>query len=236
VRLQHARRIARVEFVDGPCDVLVDFGQNDSEIQRRRRIPESAQGGIHPVEQGGFLRGLVGDSGFDQRDRGDGRARPRAARPAPLGSLKTQSGGGDLRVRHPDLRIVGAGVDADDARLIRAHAAIQLLNFPRAQTFAKLLRKQLRIGGRFEYFRADDAGRLVIAVAVADVTRKARNDYIGPIQPDHPHRIAQYVFFPPMLQGFIQTFRESEIGRAGEELIDAVIAVRREQLIGAQNS
>ncbi len=93
VRLKHSRRIARIEFINRPGDILVDFRQHHAEIQGRRQVPKRAQRSVHPVEQRSFLRGLVGDSsGTWPAQSPKSPSRPRMPRSASLRPLKTQPG------------------------------------------------------------------------------------------------------------------------------------------------
>ena len=74
----------------------------------------------------------------------------------------------------------------------------------------------------------------MIAVAVALVTLKTRDQDERPFHADDADDIAQHVLAPPLVERFIESFRETVVDHAGEVLrVDAVVLIGAEKLLGA---
>ncbi len=74
-------------------------------------------------------------------------------------------------------------------------------------------------------------------MAVARVALKTRDEHERPIHPDDPDDVAKDVLLAPFLECFVQAFGETVVGDGREVLIaDAVICVRVEQLLGANQT
>ncbi len=85
-------------------------------------------------------------------------------------------------------------------------------------------------------FPAEYRGGLVLTVPVARSSRKAQDDHVGPELPDSPHNVAQNALFAPLLHRFLRGFGESEVNCARKELVRAVDAPSRQQLLGANQT
>jgi len=76
----------------------------------------------------------------------------------------------------------------------------------------------------------------MLAVAVARSTAKSQDDDVGTEAADHPDNVAEDLIVTPLLETFLGCFGESEIDGARKELLRAVDAPRREQLLGANDA
>src|SRR5579863_86629 len=149
---------------------------------------------------------------------------------------------GDLRVGVAQHGIVVARIDADAVRhllyffalLLREGPRIphQALGLPRLHPF-QLLRESLRIGSGGESFAAKNRRSLVLSMAIARRTAETQDDHVGTEAADHPHDIAEDLIVAPFLETFLGSFGEAEIDGAGEELLSAINATSRQQLLGA---
>src|SRR5439155_11604272 len=97
---------------------------------------------------------------------------------AVLRSLEREAEPREILIRIANHRIVAAGVDANRPVLVLAHAAhVQLERLPGPPSFRDLLRKHVRIAGGAIRILRDESGRLMIAVAVARVALKSRDEH-----------------------------------------------------------
>jgi len=77
----------------------------------------------------------------------------------------------------------------------------------------------------------------VVAVSVARVALKTRDDHERSIHPDDPHDIAQNIVTTPFPQRFLEPFREPVVDHRREVLaIETVIASRHQELFGPDQS
>ena len=86
--------------------------------------------------------------------------------------------------------------------------------------------------------RPDTSARLaVIAVSVARVSLEARDQHQRAVHAHDPNHLAQDVLLAPFLQGFVEPLGEAVIDDAREVLVvDAIVAVGQEQLLGADEA
>ena len=76
----------------------------------------------------------------------------------------------------------------------------------------------------------------MLAVAVARRAAEAQDDHVGTEAADHPNHVAEDFVAAPLLETFLGRFGEAEIDGAREELLRAVDAPGRQQLLGADDA
>src|SRR5271165_2182067 len=137
----------------------------------------------------------------------------------------------ELHVRLAEQRIVLRSLELDVPLFVLADVVhVQLLGLPGLQSFANLLGELRGVGSRAKRFASENARGLVVAVAVAGGTLKARADDVGTKRADDAHHVAQRrVVASPLLEGLVGSLGEPEIRYPREALFDAVIAVSRQQ-------
>ena len=60
-------------------------------------------------------------------------------------------------------------------------------------------------------------------------------DQVGPEGADDAHHVAERLVVPPLREGLLDAEREAELVGAREVLLDSVVAVDREELLGAHH-
>ena len=76
----------------------------------------------------------------------------------------------------------------------------------------------------------------MVAVAVARSAVKAGDDDVRPVEPHDANAIAQHILLAPVLERLVHALRESEIGHAGKELVNAVISAGCQEFLGAHQA
>ena len=100
-----------------------------------------------------------------------------------------------------------------------------------------LLGKLVRIRSRSKSLARQNAGRLVITMAVSVIALKPRDQHVGAKGADDTHNVSECGLVPlPFLKRLIGIFGEPEIGDAGEALLHSVITIRFRQLQCPQNT
>ena len=76
-----------------------------------------------------------------------------------------------------------------------------------------------------ERFLGQNAGKLMLAVAVSFVSLEPRDDHPRPFRANDPNQIGQSFFFVPTGHGFSKRLGVAVVGKAGEiEIIEPVVA------------
>ncbi len=96
----------------------------------------------------------------------------------------------------------------------------------------ELLGKARRIGRGREGLLGQERRGGVVAV-VRRLRGEARDDHVGPEAADGEHDVGQHLVVAPDAQRLVGALRVAEVARAREELLGAVDAARREQLLRA---
>ena len=99
------------------------------------------------------------------------------------------------------------------------------------------LGEYVRVGGGLVGFgsRPTDGGVLAVSAA-AGFRREAGDDNVGTKLPDGAHHIPQQALPAPFCERFFGRLAETEIDRAGEELLAAVDAAGFQQLLRADHA
>ena len=190
---------------------------------------------LHPSGQGGVDQ-LVLD--------GEG-ARERQQLRHPLALVHRAPFRADLAVGASEERVVDVAVDRDEPRSRRrlllagkeavvAHA-VDLARLPGPEALLELLGEAGRIAGEAECVGGEARRRLVVLAATRPVGLHREHD----VWPRHAHEadeVADRLLAAPLLVRLLDAEREAEVHRAAEELLAAVEAVRRQQLLGAEHA
>ncbi len=221
-------------------------------------LREAGQAGVHAVEQRGFvLVHLARNRGVDQpvarRSRGTaaapdaaGQRRHLAHALALVVAARVRA---DLLVGSAEQFVVGTRVNrrgvfalgrrrrarwlpADDAS---PAGEVQLLRLPRPQPGLDLLGELRRVGGGAECFPREHRGRLVRAVPSPSLDRHRQHD-VGALGPDEVDEVADHFLAAPLLVDLVRVERVAVVDRAGEPLLCAVEAVRRQELRRPEHS
>jgi len=76
----------------------------------------------------------------------------------------------------------------------------------------------------------------VVAVAVGDIAREDRGDDEGTGDSDLADDIVENTVVAPDLEGFVEGFREAEVGYAGKRLMDPEVVASGKQFLGAEEA
>src|SRR5204862_5957496 len=192
-----------------------------------------AQARVDAVEKGAFS-GWCLDLRCQTFEVCPGRTRHGVDAPAVLRPLKAQADTCEVGIGLAQPRTVGGRIDADGPVLVFAHAAhIQLGRLPWPQAVLKRFGKYRRVAGRLAGLPGQEAGSLVIPVAVAIVALEARDHDERALRADDADHVAQDLLAAPFHQRLLQPFREAVVDHAGEVLpVDAVVLVRAQELLG----
>ena len=107
----------------------------------------------------------------------------------------------------------------------------------RLESFANLVGKTVRIGSGAQGFAGEDAGGLMITMAVAVFALETGDDDVGAEGADHSNEIGESdIVAAPFLKGLVGGLGEAEVGNAAEALFDAVVFVGGEHLERAKNA
>ena len=101
---------------------------------------------------------------------------------------------------------------------------------------AQLFGEARRVGGGGVGFPAEDRRDLVLAMAIARRPAEAQDHDIRPVAANDPDDIPENSVMAPLFKGFRGRLGEAEIDRAGEELLGAIDAPGRQQLLGTDES
>src|SRR6185437_16219184 len=105
------------------------------------------------------------------------------------------------------------------------------------QAFFDLFGEAGRISRGMKSFLSKDCGSLMVSVTVALRSRESGYQNIGPEGADDAYDIRQGHIVPVLLlEGLVRTFGKSEVGDAGEPLVDSVVLVRRGHFQSAQHA
>jgi hypothetical protein len=234
-----ARRIGEAEIRGGAAEGAVNPGELIGDALGRaaaERAEQTRVAGVQAVEDRRLLGRRRTHARTDARVVaviGTAGAGVEAA--AVLRALEAQAVAGDVVVGVAEIGAVFAAVDPHRPVLVLADAAdVDLVGLPRPQPFLDLIGVDGRIAGQLEGLHGDEAGGLVVAVAVALVALEARQQHPRPAGADHPHHVAHHVFAAPLLERLFEPLRKAVVDHRGEVLlVDAVVAIRHPQFLGA---
>ena len=116
-----------------------------------------------------------------------------------------------------------------------ARGTIELERLPRTQALAQLLGELRRIGSGAKRLGREYRRRLMVLAAASPV-RTHRHDDVGPQGPDVTHEVAEDLLPPPLLERFLLAERVAKVHRAREVLLGAIEAMRRQELLGAEDA
>ena len=150
--------------------------------------------------------------------------------------MHAASFGSDLRITSSIKRIKPVQTHRNRIRPGTSQVQKQFVSLPGRQAILKLFRKALRVASGPKRFPCQDAGRLVISMAVPAGTTKTRNNDIRTEFADHTHEISQNLFPSPFFQSFVSAFGKAEVIRLGKELFRSIEPPRRQQFLGPQQS
>src|SRR5262249_42960588 len=138
----------------------------------------------------------------------DRRRRRRVDAPSVLRSLQAETARREQLIGFAEPRAVLAGVVLQRPILVLADAThVQLQRLPGPEPVGELVGKRPRAAGDTKGFLRDEAGSLVVAMAVALVALKPRDDHNRPLGADDADDVAQDIFAAPLAQRLLEPLR-----------------------------
>src|SRR5262249_56458185 len=165
---------------------------------------------------------------------GDRRSRRRRNAAAVLRSLKREAEARERLVRLAQPGTVLSRVGANRPLFVLANPAhVELQWLPRAQALPNLIRKRARIARDTTRVLRDEAGGLMVAMAVARVALEACDHDERSIDADDADDVAEDVLAAPLHQRFLEPLREAVVDHRREVLsIETVVLSRLQQFFG----